>query len=621
MQLLVQYVKQMAEGSGPCGNGSSALGVDPGADERKAAASAAAEDAVHAALASQLRGLSAGEGLSALADVERSVAAGFGAQSFAELGHGSLLEFLAGSPALMEQAQRAVGRGAGARDSARAALMTPEQVAAQVLAAVPGGASPSEKESLVCDVLRSHYGVKDPRDLPMSCGTSELVKSLEAAAAAAAGGAGGGAAAGPPVVFAAAALGASLLEHGTERGGGAAAGGTLGAVGKQEAARCLAAAPMLCDLLDWTHWNGVFEPSLGPLPRFLETVASEDPSSFASIGIRVLATSDGRLLKLPLDSSPELFAAEVKGGAPARAAAQLLSVVAGAGSLDLSPRSRLVLEANSGLSALSLATSQDAMVTLWLECLWLLPRELRNPVAEAVLLPAISEVMGKKHGHQALLEAAKRTPLHCKALAVLGLHVGEDTWTQAWAQAWQIGARDDAAEQAKGNAAGQRRSSSSAKSGSLQRPQTTGQVPSWLSPSLQEPVQHPGSDVSATNELQNGIGTSNDQSSPGDALDPLHGADEGLMVGLDSQAGAAETGLAAMTQAAEEFIARIRSDRSLHIEEDTALSADSLRRASKRTAAAPESCATNSPRSSTLKTITSCSSLSRTRTTTTTRNR
>ena len=565
MQLLVQSCKQqMAEGCRTGGKESSALGGDPGAVGNKAAASTAAEGDVHAALANQLRSLTAGEGLSALADVECSVAAVFGAQSFSELGHGSLLEFLASSPALMEQAQRAAGRGAGERN-ARPALMTPEQVAAQVLLAVPAaGASISEKESLVCDVLRSHYCVNDPRDLPMSCGISELVTSLEAGSAAASG---------PPVVYAAAALGASLLEQGTERAGGAA-GGVLGAVGKEEAARCLAAAPMLCDLLDWSHWNAVFEPSLGPLPPFLETIAAEDPSVFASISMRALATADGRLLKLPLDSSPELFASELKDGAPARAAAQLLSIIAGSGSLDQSPRSRLVLEANSGLSALSL-TSQDAMVACWLECLCLLPHELRNPVAEAVLLPAISEVMGKKHGHQVLLEAAKKTPLHCKALAVLGIHVGEDTWTQAWAQAWRNGSQGDAAKQMQGDPAGQRRRSAAA-SGSLQ-PQTAGQVPSWLSPSLQGSVQDPGSD-GTSNELQSNSGSnqSGAQGTLGDDSDPLHHGAEGL-VGLDSQAEAAETEAATLL-AAEAFIAQIRSDRSLQIEEDTTLSAASLRR-------------------------------------------
>lgn len=212
-----------------------------------------------------------------------------------------------------------------------------------------------------------------------------------------------------------------------------AAVGLLGEVDREAAARCLSAAPLLVDLLEWSHWTAVFQPSLGPLPEFLRSSRTTTALKLP----RALATADGRLLKLPDGGGPaDGFSAAIKRGCPEEAAGELLAVVIDCGSLELSPLTRLITAATAGLSA-RLASPPGDAASFWIRMIGLLPRELRAPMARAVLLPAFTEAAGKHHSHILLREAAEGDEASQSLLAALGLELGEAAWYNQWASQWQ----------------------------------------------------------------------------------------------------------------------------------------------------------------------------------------
>lgn len=51
--------------------------------------------------------------------------------------------------------------------------------------------------------------------------------------------------------------------------------GVLGEMSKEQAVSCLLSAPLLEDLEQWSLWEHVFLPGLGPLKEFIERHCGE----------------------------------------------------------------------------------------------------------------------------------------------------------------------------------------------------------------------------------------------------------------------------------------------------------------------------------------------------------
>ena len=395
------------------------------------------QEEVHMAVLNMLGSMKAGEGVLALAQVERGVAASLGATSFSNLGHSSLLEVITASSSLLPLAERAVGAPAGAGTriaTSCGSLLSCEEVATQVLQAIPASDMGSAtKERLVAKALCSHFRTSSVDELLRLCGgLQEFVHVVEHMAEA-----GSDGSAHSTITAAAALLASTTPEPAALEDFHAESAGRLGDVDKAAALRCLAAAPALADLLEWSQWQDVFQPSLGPLPDLL---CKEETLQPGRIDMRVLATANGRLLKLPAYSSPASFADALNGRDATGTIAELLSVVVGSGSLEQSPREQMIAAAASGLSSLVVEATEGGAADFFLHCLALLPAELRAALAEAVLLLVFRLTVGKQHANRLLASAAVGSQPRLMMLAGLGLALGEEAWSQDWIALWSSSA-------------------------------------------------------------------------------------------------------------------------------------------------------------------------------------
>jgi hypothetical protein len=436
------------------------------------AAGSVGHEEVHQAVSEMLTEMSAGEGLPALLYVESAVAAKLGAPCFGSLGHGSLLEFVATSSALTLLAQRAVGGGGGARHGSLNLLLSCEQLARQVLLTLPPAISSSDKEQAARVALASHCGLSSTAEVEAALGfsmTDFLTIAQQSSSATSDG------VSDSPIVAS-----ATILVSASPPVSTVGTVGCLGDVDKTMALRCLSAAPAMVDLLQWTHWRTVFQAGLGPLPDFLQREAVHP----ALASMRLLGTRDGKLLKVPASASMDALAEAVGAGNARAAVAELLSIVLASGSLEQSPRMRMVTSVTGGLASLARIGGEQACAAMWLECLESLPAELRSPLAEVVLLPAFTEAVGKQHSHRLLCEASASTSAQASAaLTALGLELGEEMWAAEWMVEWAEEAGDRRISLI--NTPG---SCSSSGSPEVKRSQGTsnetdvpGALPSWLS--------------------------------------------------------------------------------------------------------------------------------------------
>lgn len=83
---------------------------------------------------------------------------------------------------------------------------------------------------------------------------------------------------------------------------------------------CLLAAPMLSDLLSWSHWDLVYAQSFGPLIEWLlnETQTKE---------LLCVATKDGKVIKVDPSATVDKFLEDLIQLSPSRAALSLLSLI------------------------------------------------------------------------------------------------------------------------------------------------------------------------------------------------------------------------------------------------------------------------------------------------------
>ena len=472
-----------------------------GADASRAVGKPAAEyELLHAAVVRQLNALQPGDGLPALANVERAVALELGAAAFHDFGHGSLLELISGSSSLVALASQLSVAGAATPEAGIGwgavrgkGALTCKDLVGQVLASLPSGVSSDIKEAAVADILCRQSGGTPVEKLCLGCSLADLVAAAEEAAAAAPGehkqhGASA------DMIIGAATLLSSVSPYSAVAPQGV--GSMLGSLAENEeaSAACLSltAAPTLTDLLSWSQWAAAFEPSLGPLPQFLRhrrELADE---------FRVLATADGRLLKLPPHGTMDVISEALQAGYPEAAVAALLSVIADNRSLELSPVPRLVTAVTKGMQKASGThrsngnleadgeSPEAAAVLVCLRAIALLPEELRSPVAEAVFLPALTNMTCKRTLHRLLAEAAAvyGSDEERVALKGLGLKLKVAAWSDLSVAVWHSFGKPDG-----GNAGTSEALSGTSKGNDLSRvaaetPQTPPrkESPSWLAP-------------------------------------------------------------------------------------------------------------------------------------------
>lgn len=102
----------------------------------------------------------------------------------------------------------------------------------------------------------------------------------------------------------------------------------------KDAADLLIKAPMLSDLLSWSHWDQIYAPSLGTLVNFvLNEVNSKD--------LLCLVTKDGRVIRVDHEATVDSFLRAALKGDSFETAVQLLSVLSVFGGEKHTPTSLL----------------------------------------------------------------------------------------------------------------------------------------------------------------------------------------------------------------------------------------------------------------------------------------
>ncbi|XP_057847024.2 protein NO VEIN isoform X2 [Cryptomeria japonica] len=121
--------------------------------------------------------------------------------------------------------------------------------------------------------------------------------------------------------------------------------GALGHMSSDDAIKCLLKAPMLSDLGEWSHWDHVFAPTLGPILSWLEKEASSD-------NLICLVTRNGKLLRIDGSATMDEFLAAVMKGCAKETAIQFVSIVALFGGMQHAPIALMKSHAAWGIDVL-----------------------------------------------------------------------------------------------------------------------------------------------------------------------------------------------------------------------------------------------------------------------------
>ncbi|KAL6008258.1 hypothetical protein ACLOJK_033764 [Asimina triloba] len=121
--------------------------------------------------------------------------------------------------------------------------------------------------------------------------------------------------------------------------------GALGVVSGKDALECLLKAPMLSDLLSWSHWDLIFAPSLGPL---LEWLLNEVHTK----ELLCVATRDGKLIRIDHSVTVDDFLEALLQGSAFQMALKLLSLLALYGGARHVPMSLLKRYAHRGIEVI-----------------------------------------------------------------------------------------------------------------------------------------------------------------------------------------------------------------------------------------------------------------------------
>ncbi|KAJ6836182.1 uncharacterized protein M6B38_326795 [Iris pallida] len=116
-------------------------------------------------------------------------------------------------------------------------------------------------------------------------------------------------------------------------------------VSAKNAIECLLKAPMLSDLLSWSHWDLVYAPSLGPLPNWLlNEVETRE--------LLCIATTDGKIIRIDHSATVDEFLEAVIQISPFHVALKLLSLLSLYRGVTNAPLSLLKCCAQRGISVM-----------------------------------------------------------------------------------------------------------------------------------------------------------------------------------------------------------------------------------------------------------------------------
>ncbi|KAI3898025.1 hypothetical protein MKW92_029856 [Papaver armeniacum] len=168
-------------------------------------------------------------------------------------------------------------------------------------------------------------------------------------------------------------------------------------VSAKDAVDCLLGAPMLSDLLLWSHWDLLFAPSLGPLVDWLLSEANTKE-------LLCLVTTDGKIIRIDPTVTVNDFLVAALQGSSFQTAVKLLSLLSLSGGEKQVPLSLLKCHVHQAIQVIlknsvdSLETGNDWDVELGgqdkgipvasrfiLECLGYLPSEFRSFAADLFL--------------------------------------------------------------------------------------------------------------------------------------------------------------------------------------------------------------------------------------------
>ncbi|XP_038073872.1 uncharacterized protein LOC119741972 [Patiria miniata] len=212
--------------------------------------------------------------------------------------------------------------------------------------------------------------------------------------------------------------------------------GLFGSQSLESALACLASAPLLEDLAEWSHWSMVFEPEHGNLKAFLERNPGQSVSP--PIEINALEVRPGVLLRLATDTSPDHFAAAAKRGDSINTVGHLASLVAKEG-LTNAPLALLSNHMETALNILAVESEGEemkhrAVIGFVLDCLMAVPLLIGQTVVRQVILNPLTTVIGSEVKSRQLILKACRTTTQRTKIQRLGLLLGIGQWKNSFTE-------------------------------------------------------------------------------------------------------------------------------------------------------------------------------------------
>ncbi|KAI3980369.1 hypothetical protein MKX01_003908 [Papaver californicum] len=129
--------------------------------------------------------------------------------------------------------------------------------------------------------------------------------------------------------------------------------GARGSVSSKDAVDCLLRAPMLSDLLLWSHWDLLFAPSLGPLVDWLLSEANTKE-------LLCIVTTDGKIIRIDHTVTVNDFLVAALQGSSFQTAVKLLSLLSLSGGEKQVPLSLLKCHAHQAIQVI-LKNSVDTL--------------------------------------------------------------------------------------------------------------------------------------------------------------------------------------------------------------------------------------------------------------------
>ncbi|XP_048088539.1 uncharacterized protein wu:fj29h11 isoform X4 [Alosa alosa] len=351
-----------------------------------------------------------------LSDLEKKMAEHFKVKAFPGLAQGSFLEFLVKNS---ESLQQAVGGSIliGSTSSSVCGFRPSQQDVFEFITQC-GDIDPARLKFIEAS-LRSHYGLRDSRELGYGPLTTLLnivqrQRSL-----------------GGPLAPSVVRYEAPLMPKVTgERAVGESVG-VLGDVRREQAVSCLLSAPLLEELEQWSLWESVFLPSLGPLKEFIERHC-------AQTDLMALEVKPGVLLRVTRATGDKLFADAVQALDAVGTAGHLVSVVVADGILN-APTALLANHMESSLAAavaredsaqLEDGQSYSTVSQFVLECLVRIPTRICTALLQQIFLEPLSKVLGQSMSKTVLLERARSEPRYLNRLHQMGVLLGITEWAR-----------------------------------------------------------------------------------------------------------------------------------------------------------------------------------------------